>query len=365
SHNFYPIAPETPEDGIVSLALGLGKIVVEGGNAARFCPRYPTHLLSYFSPEQTLKNNQNTFFALDLKAQLTEEIASADNLLKRFELDKAEMDGSLQYVGSTYSQENDAIHDGLSRKGLRIVSCAPILRGKIFPLPEILEALLEAGTLGMGTPVEIEFAARMSVPEGTPKEFGVLQMRPVALNYESEQLATEEVKNESLICYSEQVLGHGVLNDLYDIVMVDIDRFDRSKSHEVAQEVMHMNRKLLEEGTPYILIGVGRWGTLDPWLGIPVKWDQISGARAIIETGFKDMDVTPSQGSHFFQNITSFMVGYFTVNSLTNHGFVDWKWLSQQSPTEEMSYVRHLRFKTPVVVKMNSHLNKGIILKPL
>ncbi|MBI3006252.1 MAG: histidine kinase [Ignavibacteriales bacterium] len=364
SHNFYPVAPETAEDGIVSVALGLGKIVVEGGNSVRFCPRYPTHLLNFFSPEQALKNNQNTFFALDLKARLTEEISSAEGLLKRFDLKNAEQDESLQYVGSTYSQENDAIYDGLSRKGLRVVSFAPILRGKIFPLPQILESLLEAGTVGMGTPVEIEFAVRMSVADGSPREFGVLQMRPVALSYESEQLATEELKHESLICYSEQVLGHGVLSDLYDIVLVDVDRFERSKSQEVAQEVMHMNRKLVDEGRPYVLIGVGRWGSLDPWLGIPVKWDQISGARAIIETGFKDMDVTPSQGSHFFQNITSFMVGYFTVSSLTNHGFVDWKWLAEQVPAEELTYVRHLRFQAPVVVKMNSHLNKGVILKP-
>jgi CheY-like chemotaxis protein len=364
SHNFYPIAPETPEDGIVLAALGLGKIVVEGGNVVRFCPKYPAHLLNFFSPEQTLKNNQTSFFALDLKAELTNEIGSAEGLVKQHQLEVAEKDGSLQFVGSTYSQENDAMYDGLSRQGLRIVSLAPILRNKLFPLPEILELLLRLGTTGMGTPVEIEFAVNMSAPGGRHREFGLLQMRPVALSYESEQLVDEETQRDRLICYSEQVLGHGVVNDLYDVVVVDIEKFDRSKSYDVAQEVMYINRKLVEEGRPYLLIGVGRLGTLDPWLGIPVKWDQISGARAIVEAGFKDLDVIPSQGSHFFQNITSFMIGYFTVNSMTDHGYIDWQWLSNQQAADERTYVRHLRFSRPVIIKMNSQLRKGVILKP-
>ncbi|MEK6566491.1 MAG: PEP/pyruvate-binding domain-containing protein, partial [Bacteroidota bacterium] len=300
SYNFYPIAPQKPEDGVVSAALGLGKTVVEGGNAIRFCPKYPAHMLQFFSPEKTWKNTQNEFFALDLKAELTDEPASAELLLKKYGLDIAEQDGTLQYVGSAYSPENDALYDGLSRQGSRVVSFAPILRNRIFPLPQIVELLLDLGMQGMGTPVEIEFAVNMSVPEGAPREFGLLQIRPVALSTESEQLITEKTTQENLICFSEHVLGHGVLNNIRDIVLVDIHKFDRSKSVEVAQEITRMNQKLVDDGRFYLLIGVGRWGSLDPWLGIPVEWEQISGARAIVETGFKDMDVTPSQGSHFF-----------------------------------------------------------------
>ena len=364
SYNFYPIAPQKPEDGVVSAALGLGKTVVEGGNAIRFCPKYPAHMLQFFSPEKTWRNTQNEFFALDLKAELTDEPESADLLLKKYGLDIAEQDGTLQYVGSAYSAENDALYDGLSRQGSRVVSFAPILSNRIFPLPQIVELLLDLGMQGMGTPVEIEFAVNMSTPEGAPREFGLLQIRPVALSTEAEQLITEQTTQENLICFSEHVLGHGVLNNIRDIVLVDIHKFDRSKSVEAAQEITRMNQKLVDDGRFYLLIGVGRWGSLDPWLGIPVKWEQISGARAIVETGFKEMDVTPSQGSHFFQNITSFMIGYFTVNSSQNLGFVDWEWLLSQRPLEAKTFVRHLRFADPIVIKMNRRENKGFILKP-
>jgi hypothetical protein len=204
----------------------------------------------------------------------------------------------------------------------------------------------------------------MSGARDKPKEFGLLQIRPLVLSREVEELSVEDVEPEKLICQSHQVLGNGVIRDLHDIVVVDVHRFDRAKSLEVAKEVSQFNEKLISQGHSYLLVGVGRWGTLDPWLGIPIKWDQISGARAIVETGFKDLDVAPSQGSHFFQNITSFMVGYFTVNSKVHEGFIDWDWLLRQEAVEEKQYTRHLHFGNPVVVKMNGHQNKGIILKP-
>ena len=215
----------------------------------------------------------------------------------------------------------------------------------------------------MGTPVEIEFAATLSAPPRKPRDFALLQMRPLVLSREADPIDIEDVARERLICMSNQVLGHGVLNDICDIVVVDVDRFERSRSREIAAEVKHFNEKLVSERRSYLLIGVGRWGSLDPWLGIPVKWDQISGAQAIVEAGFKDLDVDPSQGSHFFQNITSFRVRYFSVNSTTNDGFVDWEWLRAQPAIEETSFVRHIRLSSPVVVKVNGHQNKGIILK--
>lgn len=364
SYNFYPVSPQKPLDGIVSVGLGLGKIIVEGGITVRFCPKYPNHLLQFFSTAEALRNNQTEFFALDLRGQPLNGSDTSDMLVKRFNLNVAESDGTLQHVASTYSPENDALYDGISRKGIRVVSFSPILRNKIFPLPQILDLLLDMGSWGMGSPVEIEFAVTLSASTGHRKQFGLLQMRPLVLSRETEQLEIEEVATEKLICLSTYVLGHGVLKDLYDIVVVDIDKFDRSKSREVAREVTQFNEQLLDEGRPYLLIGVGRWGSLDPWLGIPVKWDQISGAKAIVESGFKDFDVDPSQGSHFFQNITSFMVGYFTVNSRMKHGFVDWEWLRRQPAIEEKSYVRHIHLDKSVVVKINGHQNKGIILKP-
>ncbi len=364
SYNFYPVAPQKPLDGIVSVGLGLGKIVVEGGMTVRFCPKYPNHLPRFFSASEALRDNQKEFFALDLKGQPPDGSDTSDVLVKTYDLGTAESDGTLQHVASTYSPESDALYDGISRKGIRVVSFAPILRNKTFPLPQILDLLLDIGSWGMGTPVEIEFAVNLSVPQGRRKQFGLLQMRPLVQNVETGHLEIEEVSRERLVCLSTHVLGHGVLKDIRDIVMVDIEKFDRSRSREVAREVTQLNEKLLMLAKPYLLVGVGRWGSLDPWLGIPVKWDQICGAKTIIEAGFKDFDVDPSQGSHFFQNITSFMVGYFTVNSRVKHAFIDWDWLRQQPAAEEKRFVRHIRLDKPVIVKIDGHQNKGMILKP-
>jgi hypothetical protein len=223
---------------------------------------------------------------------------------------------------------------------------------------------MDMGNWGMGSPVEMEFAVTMSVPPGQRKDFAVLQLRPLGLSKEVDPLDIEDVSEERLICMSNQVLGHGISNGISDIVYVDIDQFDRAKSLDAAHEVMQINEKLLAEKNPYLLIGVGRWGSLDPWLGIPVKWDQISGAKVIVEAGFKDMEVDPSQGSHFFHNITSFRVSYFTVNSTTKNGFVDWEWLRSNPVVEEKTFVRHIRLAKPVVAKVDGQQNKGVILKP-
>lgn len=365
SYNFYPVPPQSSEDGIVLVALGLGKTVVDGGNTVRFCPKYPRHLMQFFSTKDTIKNAQQDFYALDLsEGMMNEGHHTPDKFVCKYDLSKAEEDQTLYYVGSTFSAENDSVYDGISRSGKRVVTFAPILKHKIFPLPEILQMMLDMGTWGMGTPVEIEFAATMNLPPDKPNEFAMLQMRPLVLSHELEELDVDESMKENIVCQSEQVLGNGVIKDIYDIVCVDIQKFERSRSKETALEVAAMNAKLVAEKRPYVLIGVGRWGSLDHWLGIPVSWDQISGASVIVESGFKDFNVTPSQGSHFFQNITSFRVGYFTVNSFTKLGFIDWEWLQAQPAIEEMEYTRHLRFEKPLTAKINGHKNKGVILKP-
>jgi CheY-like chemotaxis protein len=362
SHNFYPAEPLKAEDGIVAVALGLGKTVVEGGASLRFCPRYPKHLLQFSDVGDMLRNSQREFWAIRLAArQAASDVELAE---ARFELELAEADGTLHAVGSTYSRENDAIHDGLSRAGVRLVSFAPILKHGTFPLAEILKGLMEMGEWGMNAPVEIEFAVKLAVPAGAAKQFAFLQMRPLALSREWEELELGDLDPGGLVCRSANVLGNGRIDTVRDLVVVDAERFDRGRSADAAQEIAQFNAALQAEGIPYLLIGVGRWGSRDPWLGIPVNWDQISGARVIVEAGFRDLHVTPSQGSHFFQNIVSFNVGYFTVNPGVGDDFVDWDWLASRPAVRETSCVRHLRFDEPVVIKMNGKRNQGLILKP-
>jgi CheY-like chemotaxis protein len=362
SHNFYPVPPMTFADGIAAVALGLGRTVVDGGKCLRFCPRYPRNLLQFSSVEDILANTQTEFCALELDGV---PHGGGPGHLKevRFGIEVAEADGTLYPVASTYSADNHAIYDGLSRPGARVVTFAPMLKHNIFPLATILDVLVRAGEDALGNPVEIEFAVRLSRGD-EPAEFGFLQIRPLTLARDQGDLAIGDIAPEQLLCQSTKVLGNGRIENLYDIVVVDSHRFERSRSQEVARSVAHYNAHLSAENRPYLLIGVGRWGSNDPWLGIPVEWDEIAGARVIVEAGFRDFRVTPSQGSHFFQNLTAFQVGYFTVNPDAGEGSVDWQWLSEQPAAEEQGCVRHLEFSQPLRVVMNSRSSQGVIFKP-
>ena len=362
SHNFYPIPPMTFADGIAAVALGLGRTVVDGGKCLSFCPRYPRNLLQFSSVEDILANTQTEFCALELDG-VPHGGGPAHLREARFGLDVAESDGTLYPVASTYSADNHAVYDGLSRPGARVVTFAPMLKHGIFPLATILEVLVKAGEDALGNPVEIEFAVRLPQAE-EPAEFGFLQIRPLTLSRDSQDLAMDEVDPAQLLCQSTKVLGNGRIENLFDIVVVDSHRFERSRSQEVARSVAHFNATLSAENRPYLLIGVGRWGSNDPWLGIPVEWDEIAGARAIVEAGFRDFRVTPSQGSHFFQNLTAFQVGYFTVNPDAGEGSVDWQWLAEQPAVDEQGCVRHLQFIQPLRVVMNSRNSQGVIFKP-
>ena len=361
SHNFYPSPPMTPGDGVVAVALGLGRAVVEGGACLRFCPKYPRHVPQLSSVAEALKTTQREFWALRLDGDGDGDLAMRE---AAFGLDAAEADGTLAAVGSTYSRENDAISDGISRPGPRVVTFAPMLKHGLFPLPDILRTLMEVGSQGLGAPVEIEFAVNLAVPRGQPREFGFLQVRPLALAGEAEAIDLGEVEPGAVLCASPQVLGNGRIEGIRDLVVVDFQRFERSQSREAAAVIGRLNGRLRAAGTPYVLIGVGRWGSRDPWLGIPVTWDQVSGAKVIVEAGLRDFKVTPSQGSHFFQNLTSFNVGYFTVNSEDGKGLVDWDWLDAQPKETAAAHVRHLRLAEPVLVKMNGRKGEGVILKP-
>jgi len=395
SHNFYPTGPQKPEDGIAALALGLGRTVVEGGATVRFCPQYPELV-----PVEDF--TQTRFYALNLAQSRGAAAASAasragedsameqsgglkpaapqersaddptaaesaaaprvlgidDEHVQSYELRVAEADGTLRWVASTYSAENDALYDGVSREGTRVVTFAPVLRQKDLPLAAALDALCRLGASGIGAPVEIEFAVDVKA-----RKMGVLQMRPLVINREMEALDLDSIATETILCRSTQVLGHGVIRDLRDIVVVAAGTFDRSRSQHVAREIGALNARLVEEHRDYLLIGPGRWGSNDPLLGIPVKWEQISGARAIVESGFRDMSVDPSQGSHFFQNLTAFQVGYFSVNPRLRNSFVDWDWLASQRAVHESPLVRHIRLEQGVTVTMNGRDRRGVIVK--
>jgi CheY-like chemotaxis protein len=364
SYNFYPTPPLTSEDGVAAVALGLGRAVVEGERCVMFCPRYPQHPLHASSVDEILAGAQREFWALDLDRAREAGVSETSLRETHYGLDTAEQDGTLQALGSTYSAENGAIYDGLSRAGARLVTLAPVLKHGVFPLAEILAHLLEVGRHGMNRPAEIEFAVRLSRTAAEPHQFGFLQMRPLVLSRENGELEVDETHAERLVCRSARVLGNGMIDTMKDMVVVDFNRYERSGSAEAAAAIARFNAELTHESRPYLLIGVGRWGSRDPWLGIPVTWDQIAGARVIVEAGFRDFPVTPSQGSHFFQNLTSFQVGYFTVNADETEGFVDWAWIESQRARGQRGLVRHLRFDQPIVVRMNGRRGRGVIYKP-
>ncbi|MBI5502204.1 MAG: histidine kinase [Deltaproteobacteria bacterium] len=362
SHHSYPTPPQRAEDGMAAVAVGLGQAVVDGSPCLTFCPRYPRQILQLSDPRQYLKNSQRDFYALDLA--LHPDAGGGPAELVRLPLETAEADGALSQLASTYSAENDALYDGMSRPGVRLVTLAQVLKHDSFPLADILRLLMDMGRWGMNSPVEIEFAVNLEPWNGGPRQFGILQMRPLVLSREASDLRLEGLDDDDLVCRSPRVLGNGRIDGIRDVVFTDPELFERSRSTEVAAEIAALNAKLASEGVPYLLLGVGRWGSRDPWLGIPVAWGQIAGARAIVEAGLRDIRVEPSQGSHFFQNLTSFQVGYFTVNEDLGEGFVDWTWLRAQPALERRTCVRHVRLDQPLLVRINGRTQEGVVFKP-
>lgn len=359
SHNFYPFPPVKAEDGVAAVALGLGQAVTEGEPCLRFSPRHPHHPIGFATTDDLLADSQREFQALDLGGSRSDSLE-----LRRHSLEVAEADGTLAAVASTYCAENDLVFDGLSRDGARLVTFAPVLKHGVFPLAELLDVLLDLGSRGTGSEVEIEFAVNLPRRRDEPAEFGFLQLRPIILSRELEELEINHVDSEQVLCRSDMVLGNGRLSDIRDIVVVPAQGFDRSRSVEVAAEVSRLNARLQAAGRPYLLIGVGRWGSADPLLGIPVTWGQIAGSRVIVEAGFDDRRVAPSQGTHFFQNLTSCNVGYFTVRRGASREMLDWQWLADQPARAETRFVRHLELDAPLTVKMNGKRGEGVILKP-
>ncbi len=363
SYNYYPVLEQQAEDGIAVVALGFGRTVVDGGRALRFSPAAPQSLPQFSSSAEILKNAQREFYALDLERSAPLIHGAGDDTLTQLDLEQAEAHGTLGPMGSVYNQDNDAVYDGLSRPGVRLVTFASILKSGTFPLPEILARLLLLGRAAMSCPVEIEFAVNLSHPDGP--EFGVVQIRPMAIEVGTENLdeALRTIDRADILCSSEQALGHGRIRDIQDVVYVRPESFDRSRTQTVAEEVGAANRHLAALGRPFLLIGPGRWGTSDRWLGIPVEWRQISGARAIVETDLDEVPVTPSEGTHFFQNLTSFGIGYFTIHRQAGGGWIDYAWLDAQPAESETAYLRHVRLARPLDLRIDGRTRRGVVVK--
>mgnify|MGYP001812344361 CR=1 FL=1 len=363
SYNFYPYGDMNPDDGVAQIALGLGKSVVEGFEALRFSPHHP-HVLPQFScVEDILRNAQRRFYSLDLNQSDVIPGALTDVNLLYEETLQAVHDGAAHSIASTYDRTGDRITTGLDGDGIPLITFNPLLRGHVLPVPEILKWLIKTCQGGMASPVEIEFVADIQNRPDRRQTFHVVQLRPMVIEDMDVVVSLDNDDNQDAVVVSEVALGHGRRESISDLIVVDPERIDRSATPQIARITEAMNRKLREENRQCILIGPGRWGSRDPWLGIPVEWPQISTARAIVETDFTDLQVEPSLGSHFFHNLTCFGVAFFAVHSHRLQGWVDWDWLRLQSGGEEAldGGVRHLRLASPVQVLVDGSLGHGVI----
>ncbi len=370
SLNFYPIGNEKAEDGIANIALGLGKYIVDGGQTLRFSPRHPHNILQMSTMDFALRETQTRYYALDLK-NLTEQFSVDDSFnLLRLNLKDADADGSLKFIVSTYDPYDQIIRDGYYPGGRKILSFVNILQHDVFPLADTLDQILHVGQDEMGRPIEIEFAVNIDPvrAEQSPAPtatFYLLQIRPIVDNKEVMEEDLTLVGQEDTILSSTSVLGHGIVTDVQDIIYVKTGAFSSSNNQLIAYDIEKINRKFTAEEKNYVLVGPGRWGSSDSWLGIPVKWPHISNARVIVECGLENYRVDPSQGTHFFQNLTSFGVGYFTINPFKGDGWFDEEYLNSLPAVEETEYLRHVRFDKPIVIKMDGKKSLGVVLKPV
>jgi CheY-like chemotaxis protein len=365
SINYYPIGNEKPEDGIVDMAFGLGKYIVEGNPGLRFSPLHASNILQLSTLDLALKDTQTQFFALDMEL-IPKDFCVDDgfNLLK-IRIREAEKDGGpLRFVASTYDPQDRIIRNGYYAGGRKIVSFVNQLQHKTLPLAEILDKVLKAGHKEMGRAVEIEFA--VDIQEQNRGTFYVLQIRPIVENKAVVNEDLAKIERHDTILFSQNALGNGIYSDVRDVIYLKTNAFDASKNPQIAREIEELNKQFLESDSHYVLVGPGRWGSSDSWLGVPVKWSHISQARVIVESGLDNYRIEPSQGTHFFQNLTSFGVGYFTINPyLENDGFFDETFLNAQPAITETAFVRHVRFNNPLEIKINGKKKLGVVMKPL
>jgi DNA-binding NarL/FixJ family response regulator len=364
SINFYPIDPEKHEEGIANIAYGLGKQIVDGGVSLRFSPKHPKKILQLSSPDMALRDTQKTFYALDMcPTKFVPSVDDGINIIK-YDIKDAEKDLSLRFAASTFDFQNHVLRDGMLQEGKRVITFANILKHETFPLAEILRTLLEIGQKEMNNPIEIEFAIDLNTEKGEPVVFNFLQIRPIVENDQITNFNLQDVKIEDTIIFCESALGNGRIDDIYDFVYVKPESFKSLESEAIASEIGLLNEMFIKEKRNYVLVGPGRWGSSDPNLGIPVKWAHISQARVIVESGLEHFRIDPSQGTHFFQNLTSFRVGYFTINPYIEDGSYNLEFLNSIKPFSENKYLKHLRFEKQILIQIDGKNKKGVIFKP-
>ncbi len=367
SLNYYPIGDETAEEGIASLALGLGKYIVDGGQTLRVSPYHPNQVLQTSEMETALRETQTRFYALDM-SRVGDDFQVDDGFnIKNLRVKEADKDGALTGIASTFDPYDQVIRDGIYEGGRKIISFCGVLQHGVFPLPEILQMSERFGADEMRRPVEIEFACNLENGEQGKMNgnFYLLQIRPIVDSKQVLDADLDVISDEKCLLRSANSLGHGISEDVTDVVYVKTnDDFTASENPYIADEIEQINRRFLNEGRNYVLVGPGRWGSSDYWLGIPVKWPHISAARVIVEEGLKNYHVDPSQGTHFFQNLTSFGVGYFTINTYTGDGLFQKEVLDSMPAVEETPHVRHVRFDKPLKIMMDGKKQKGVVLLP-
>ncbi|MCP3925862.1 MAG: phosphoenolpyruvate synthase PpsA [Desulfobacterales bacterium] len=357
SYNFYPISYMKAEEGIAHIALGLGQTVVEGGTAIRFSPKYPQFIPQFSKVEDILNNSQKKFYALKMSKYSMSNDPEKSLAVQKLDIDDALDHEAIKPILSSYIPQDNKIRDSVVKGGFPIITFANVLKYNNVPIPEIIENMLEVGRKGMGCPVEIEFAANIN--EQVP-EFTLLQIRPMVVSQQKIAIDITDEEKENGLCYSGNTMGRGQVQEIHDIVYVKLSDFDNAQTVTIAKEVGEINKKI---DSKYLLIGPGRWGTADRWLGIPVSWGNISNVGTIVETATMELRADPSQGSHFFHNITSLDINYMTV-SLSGDDFIDWNYLNQFEATNESKYVKHIHFDKPVILKIDGKDSIAVILKP-
>lgn len=364
SYNFYPISRFKPEDGIAVAGLGLGKYVIDGQKAYRFCPKFPKTDIT--DAQQQLKDSQLFLYAVDMKKTTSNLAEGEDITLRSITIEEAEKLGALNDVVSVWDAQDNRMKTGLDVKGPRIVNFAPLLKYDIFPLAAIIKRILEILESSVGLPVEIEFAVNLGEKNGNDNTgFYILQLKPLIRSAEFFNLEESEIVKDELILYTERGMGNGKIDYITDIIYADPEKFNKAETLQMASELEKLNGKMMTEGRNYILIGPGRWGTRDRWLGIPVVWTQISNAKVIVETDLEDFRVDASLGSHFFHNITSMNIGYLTVHQQNKRDFIDWDWLKKIKPAEVTEHFVHLKLEKPAPVLMDGKQSISLIKKSI
>jgi len=361
SVNFYPQGPARPEEGVVDLALGLGKSIVDGGRVWSYSPAHPRAVPPFGSTADWLKETQRRFWAVNMGRPNAANPLEEAEFLSHLELEAADYDDTLKRVASTYDAASDRIQAGVAMPGPRIITFAPILQVGLMPLNALLEDLLELGKRVTGSPVEMEFAVDWGTDSRQPAVFSLLQIRPLAVS-EAEITVTEaELESPGRLLSTATALGNGLIDDIQDIVYLPRETFDFKHSQKIAAELADLNGSLLRQQRPFLLMGFGRWGSSDPWLGVPVNWGQISGTRAIVESTPAGAHVDLSQGSHFFHNLTNLKILYFSIRY--GRDFLDWEWLDAHPAIMETAYLRHLRLEKPLLLKVDGRTRQGVILR--